>query len=302
MMIAVLVGAFYLLLPQMANVDDSFEAIHNANWAWLAAAIALSALTYVSSAIGMFGGVRTSVPLGRTIESQVASSFVNRVTPANVGGMALNVRFLQKAGVSPAEAVTGVGLNSLAGGVVHMILLVVFFTWAGRDGGTAFAIPSSSKLLVAIAVILAVAGLMLASTRGRRLVRTHVIVHVKESVTSVVSVARSPAKLAALFGGSLGVTLAYIGALFASVSAVHGDLSIAEVGAVYLGASLIAAAAPTPGGLGALEAALVAGLTGVGMDPGAAVAAVLSYRLVTYWLPILPGWISFHTLERRGFI
>ena len=46
---------------------------------------------------------------------------------------------------------------------------------------------------------------------------------------------------------------------------------------------------PTPGGLGAIEAALVAGLTGVGMDPAIAVAAVLSYRLATYWLPILPG-------------
>ena len=45
----------------------------------------------------------------------MASSFVNRVSPANVGGMALNVRFLQKAGVPTAEAVTGVGLNSIAG-------------------------------------------------------------------------------------------------------------------------------------------------------------------------------------------
>ena len=69
---------------------------------------------------------------------------------------------------------------------------------------------------------------------------------------------------------------------------------------MYLGASLIAAAAPTPGGLGAMEAALVAGFTGVGMDPGLAVAAVLSYRLVTYWLPILPGWISFRRLDRHG--
>jgi uncharacterized protein (TIRG00374 family) len=71
---------------------------------------------------------------------------------------------------------------------------------------------------------------------------------------------------------------------------------------VYLGASIIAAAAPTPGGLGAMEAALVAGLSSVGLASGVAVAAVLSYRLVTYWLPILPGWISFHVLERRNYI
>ena len=86
------------------------------------------------------------------------------------------------------------------------------------------------------------------------------------------------------------------------VAAYHGGVSFAEVGAVYLGASLLAAAAPTPGGLGALEAALVAGFTGVGMESGVAVAAVLSYRLLTYWLPILPGWISFHILERRNLI
>ena len=51
-----------------------------------------------------------------------------------------------------------------------------------------------------------------------------------------------------------------------------------------------------------MEAALVAGLTGVGMDPGIAVAAVLSYRLATYWLPILPGWLSFRRLEQHNMI
>ena len=116
------------------------------------------------------------------------------------------------------------------------------------------------------------------------------------------SLARSPHGSLALFGGSIGVTLAYIAALAGAVAAFDGDVSFAQVGAVYLGSSLIAAAAPTPGGLGAMEAALVAGFTGVGMDAGIAVAAVLSYRLVTYWLPILPGWISFQLLERRNYI
>ena len=114
--------------------------------------------------------------------------------------------------------------------------------------------------------------------------------------------ARSPLKLAMLFGGSAAVTLAYIAALAAAIAAFDGGLSFAQVGAVYLGASVVAAAAPTPGGLGAMEAALVAGLTGVGMESGPAVAAVLSYRLATYWIPILPGWISFQMLERRNFI
>ena len=64
------------------------------------------------------------------------------------------------------------------------------------------------------------------------------------------------------------------------------------MGAVYLAAAVIAAASPTPGGLGAIEAALIAGLTGIGISSGAAVSAVLIYRLATYWLPVLPGWLS----------
>jgi undecaprenyl-diphosphatase len=105
-----------------------------------------------------------------------------------------------------------------------------------------------------------------------------------------------------LFGGSTLITLAYIGALAASAEAFGAGLSIVLIGAVYLGASALAAAAPTPGGLGAIEAALIAGLTGVGAAAGPAVSAVLLYRLATYWLPVLPGWLSWRVLQRREYV
>jgi undecaprenyl-diphosphatase len=301
LMIATLTGAFYFLLPQLANVDDSIDAIRDANWAWLAGCIVMSSLTYVAAGIGLMGGVPQRVPLTPTILAQLASSFVNRVTPANVGGMALNVRYLQKAGVPSAQAVTGIGLNVLAGGVVHLVLLFVFFAWAGRSG-SGFAMPSSSRLLVVIAVLLAVLGLVLATRRGRRLMHVHVVPAIKQSVASIISLGQSPRRLLALVGGSVGVTLAYIVALACAANAFDGGVSLAEVGAVYLGASLLAAAAPTPGGLGAMEAALVAGFTAIGMDGAIAVATVLSYRLATYWLPILPGWISLRIIERHNYI
>ena len=76
------------------------------------------------------------------------------------------------------------------------------------------------------------------------------------------------------------------------MEAYGGRVGIVEIGAVYLGAAVIAAASPTPGGLGAIEAALVAGLTGIGLPPGPAVSAVLTYRLATYWLPVVPGWAA----------
>ena len=60
--------------------------------------------------------------------------------------MALNLRFLQKAGVAPAEAVTGIGLNVAAGGLAHVLLLVMFVAWAGQSDTNSFQIPSSSRL------------------------------------------------------------------------------------------------------------------------------------------------------------
>ena len=115
-------------------------------------------------------------------------------------------------------------------------------------------------------------------------------------------VGQDPVRVVMLFGGSALLTLAYIGALAASVEAFGGGPGIVVIGAVYLAAAALAAAAPSPGGLGAIEAALVAGLGGVGLRAGPAVSAVLLYRLATYWLPVLPGWLSWRVLQRREYV
>jgi len=302
--IAAAAGAFYFILPQLAHVDvgSGWRAIQSAHWAWLALVIAMSALTYLASAVSLIGGVPGRVPFWPTVLTQAASSFVNRVSPANVGGMALNARYLQKSGVDPAAGVAAVGLSALAGAVVHGILLVIFFTWASRGLTQAFKLPSASKLLLILAVVAALIGIVLATRQGRRFAATRLLKGLRSASASLRRVAASPVKLALLIGGSAMVTLAYIGGLAASVQAFGGGAGFAEIGAVYMAASAIAAASPTPGGLGPIEAALVAGLTGVGLSPGAAVASVLAYRLATYWLPVIPGWVSLHLLQRRDYL
>ena len=300
--IAALAGAFYFILPQLAQVGSSWHAIQSAQWAWVPVVIAMSALTYLASAVSLLGGVPGRVPFWPTVLTQAASSFINRVSPANVGGMALNARFLQKSGVEPAAGVAAVGLSALAGAIVHGILLVFFFAVASRSLAHAFKLPSASKLLLILAVLAALIGILLATRRGRRFAATRVLKALRSASASLRRVAASPVKLALLLGGSALVTLAYVGGLAASVQAFGGGAGLAAIGAVYMAASAIAAASPTPGGLGAIEAALVAGLTGVGLSSGAAVSAVLTYRLATYWLPVVPGWISLRFLQRRDYL
>jgi glycosyltransferase 2 family protein len=206
--------------------------------------------------------------------------------------MALNARFLQKSGVDSSAGVAAVGVNSLAGAVVHLVLMVVFFTWAGRGPGKAFKLPSSSKLLLILAIVAAVVGIVLATRPGRRFAVGKLIPGLRSAAASLRWVAQTPGKMIILFGGSAVITLAYIGALAASVQAFGGGPGIVLIGAVYLGAAALAAAV----------AARIAGLTGVGMAAGPAFSAVLLYRLATYWLPIAPGWLAWRALLRREYV
>ena len=128
--------------------------------------------------------------------------------------------------------------------------------------------------------------------------RKKVFPPLREAAGGLRRVLMQPAQLARLFGGAIGVTGLYIAAFDLSLRAVGVHEPIAQVMFVYLGGAAIAAAAPTPGGLGAMEAALTAGLTAVGVAAAPALAGVLTFRLATYWLPILPGWLSFRHLRR----
>ena len=130
-----------------------------------------------------------------TTLTQLASSFVNRVSPANVGGMALNARFLQKSGVSPGAGVAAVGVNALMGLLAHLILLVIFFTLAGHQLAHAFKLPPASKLLLILAVVAALVGIVLATRRGRRLAATRLLPGLRSAAVSLRTAAASPVKL-----------------------------------------------------------------------------------------------------------
>jgi glycosyltransferase 2 family protein len=301
LVIAVLAGGFYILLPQLAKVGNPWPALESAQWAWVLVVIAFSALTYLASAVGLLGGVSVRVPFWPTVLTQSASSFVNRVSPSNVGGMALNVRFLQKAGVEPSAGVAAVGVNSLAGALVHAVLLVIFFSLASRGLGKAFKLPSSNTLLIALTVAAVVIGTVVAIRQVRRFVARKVLPPLRSSLVSLGRVARSPVRLTLLFGGSALVTLAYVGGFIASVEAFGGGPGLAQVAAVYMATSVVATASAAPGGVGTFELTATTGLIGIGMSSGAA-GAVIIFRLATYWLPVLPGWLAWRRLQRKDYV
>ncbi len=301
LMLVALGLAVYLLIPQLADVSGVLSRLREADWTWGLWALAASVLTYVGAAIGLMGAVPRRLSFGGTLAAQFAGSFVNRITPARVGGIATNVRFLQKSGVDLAVASSSVGLQQVAGFVTHVALSFFFLVWAGRSGaGAIHFLPSGQTVLVGLTTVFVLSGLLFLLPAGRRILRRRVLPPLMRSLQGMAEVARHPLSLAGLFGGSAFLTLAYVAAFVFSVYAFGGDVKIASVGVVFLVGSAISSVAPTPGGIGAVEAALIAGLTSIGISNDVAVPAVFMFRLVTFWLPIVPGWIMFVLLQRRG--
>jgi glycosyltransferase 2 family protein len=294
--------AFYSLLPQFGNLDDTVDAFSDVEWAWMPALLAASLAYFVFATISFLGSVAQPMPIAASTRSQVATAFAQLVGPATSGKMALAGRFLQRNGLTPAEASASVALNTVAGVVTHLLLMAGFFAWAGGASVGGVSLPSIGTLALVGVIVVALLTLALAIRPVRRTVIRPVIDGLRAAVGYVAQVVRSPVRVVALLGGSSLITLSYLVGLVFAVEAFGGGIAIAQVGAAYLGAAAIANIAPTPGGIGPLEAAMIAALTGFGLDAGVAISAVLTFRLATFWLPIVPGWITFMWMERRGEI
>ncbi|WP_434596163.1 lysylphosphatidylglycerol synthase transmembrane domain-containing protein [Streptomyces sp. A5-4] len=293
-------GAFAAYFLISALTDNGISQLGQAQWGWVAAAVALSALSYPAASMSLLGFVPEKVPWRRTIMAQVAGSFVKLVAPAAVGGVALNTRFLQRAGVRPGLAVASVGASQLFGLASHIVLLMTFGYLTGTERT-----PTMSPSRTVIAGLLTAAVLVLVVTAVptlRKFVATRVRSLFAGVVPRMLDVLQRPQKLITGIGGMLLLTLTFVMCLDASIRAFGGGdrLSYATIAVVFLTANAIGSAAPTPGGVGAVELALTTALTIAGLPYEIAAPAVLLYRLLTFWLPVLPGWFAFNHLTRKG--
>jgi len=200
--------------------------------------------------------------------------------------------------VSKPDAVGAVALNGTVGFVVHILAMIVFVTAFGRTGFGKVDFPSLWLVALVMVIAASLLGVILETSFGRK----HILTPTRRTVHDLWEVLRRPTKAAQMLCGAVLVLTSYVVALGLSLMAFHAHASWLDVATVYIGGSAVASAAPTPGKIGAVEAALIAGLRGVNIASGPAVAGVLAFRLVTFWLPIAPGWLAFRSLTKRELL
>lgn len=303
LLVLIAVGlAIYLLLPELSGFAQVRASLYRADWRWIAVAIVAGFAGVAASAVTILGSSRQTLPLGKTTAVQLAAAFTGRTTVAGVGFYGINVVFLERAGLTRAHAVGVVVLNramvgAVTGGVTALSALVI----GGAVPVDDIAIPTGWPV-IAVGVALVALVALLASPVGRRRVWAPLLVQLREVVRELAPVLRRPVRALQLFGGALVFLALQAAGLAATLAAFQPHFPLLAVLAVYVVGSTLGQLVPTPGGLGAVEAATIAGLTAIGIGPANAVAAVLTSRVLTFWLPALPGLVAFRLLQRHDVI
>ncbi|HWX99412.1 MAG TPA: lysylphosphatidylglycerol synthase transmembrane domain-containing protein [Mycobacterium sp.] len=299
----VLLGALvYVAYPFISTAPTFFSELRNANWWWALLGLMVSALTYVGAAAALWACTDGTVNFWKLLIAQVANTFAATTTPAGVGGLALSTRFLQKSGLSAMRATAAVALQQSVQVIVHLILLILFSTVAGASMDLKHFVPGATVLYLIAGVALGILGAFLLVPKLRHWLGTAVRPRLKEVTVDLVELAREPKRLALIVLGCAGTTLGAALALWASVEAFGGGATFVTCTVVTMVGGTLASAAPTPGGVGAVEAALIGGLAAFGVPAAVAVPSVLLYRVITCWLPVFVGWPVMRWLTENDMV
>nr|WP_090345034.1 lysylphosphatidylglycerol synthase transmembrane domain-containing protein [Mycolicibacterium malmesburyense]CRL77037.1 putative integral membrane protein [Mycolicibacterium malmesburyense] len=300
--LVLLAALVYVAYPFLSSVPTFITELRTANWWWALVGLAASSLTYLGAAAALWACADGLVSLWGLIVMQVANKFAATTTPAGVGGLALSARYLQKGGVSPMRATTAVALQQSVQVITHLGLLIFFSTAAGVSADLSRFVPNVTLLYLIGGLLLGLIGTFLLVPKLRRWLATSVRPRLQEVIGHLIALAREPKRLAVIMAGCAATTLGNAFALWAAIEAFGGDTSFITVTVVTMVGGTLASAAPTPGGIGAVEAALIGGLAAFGMPAAVAVPSVLLYRVLTIWLPVFVGWQVMRWMTRNSKI
>ncbi|WP_327365188.1 lysylphosphatidylglycerol synthase transmembrane domain-containing protein [Streptomyces sp. NBC_01217] len=282
-------------------VASGGRGLLTANRYWLLAALAVTALGWVAVSFARQGAVLEPLPARRLFATQFASGAANHLLPAGLGAGAVNLRFLRGCGIPLTRSSAALALYLLAEAAVRLVLLLTLLA----------AFPDALRLdgllpqAAALPLVWAAGGLLctaLLALIAIRPLRRAVAAFAGTALTDARALHARPTRALALWGGSLAFPVLQAAGLVAVALALDVPVPVIHVAIAYLSASIAAAAVPTPGGIGSVDAALVIALVAAGASVTAAGSVVLGYRIITVWLPLIPGALVLGALVRSKVI
>jgi len=323
-LVLVLVVAIYVLFPKIVGADEAVSNLGDAVWYWIVVAVGFNVVAFVAYVAlfrGVLGGTRDDevhrrLDLRASYLITMAGLAATRIfSAAGAGGIVLTYWALRKAGMPRRRTACRMVAFLVLTYFVYTAALVVFGVLV-RTGVLHGEAPLAGTVVpAAISGGLIVLFLMIALipedferriqhyARGYRRARYLQRVATGPATLAMgtrtaIAYIRHPRRGLLAVGGAAGFWAANIGILWASFKAFGGEVPfgvLVQGFFVGMAANLI----PSPaGGVGAVDAGMIGAFALFGIDEGVVFPAVLTYRVIAFWLPIPPGIVAFIQLRK----
>lgn len=320
------VVAIYVLLPRIVGLDDTLDRIDDASWYWIAVALGFNVVAF-GAYVAIFRGILSGTD-DRAMEARLGFRASYQITMAGLaatrvfsaagaGGLVLTYWALRKAGMERRRAACRMVALLVLLYTIYLLALVIFgvllrvgiFPGNNPVGGTIVPAAIAGAVLALLGLVALIPQdfeRRLASfTKGYRR-RAQLVTRLASGPATLASGTRTaigymrhPRRGALAVIGAVGFWAANIAVLWASFEAFGGDVPfgvLVQGFFVGMAANLI----PSPaGGVGSVDAGMIGAFVLFGI-PAASVVfpAVLTYRVIAFWLPIPPGVAAFFQLQK----
>jgi uncharacterized protein (TIRG00374 family) len=309
LIVGTLIGG-WALIGVFLHVAQAFSTVRQADVAWVLITAVVAQVAYFGSGAASLGSVTATIPYFPLVILELSNTFSGLAlgTPAV---LAARVRFFQKHGMDTTTAVSSGVLVSTISWIVKGGLLLISLPFAiGTLKFSSITKSSHSSggsslltwvLIVVVGIGIAVA-VTLAVPRLRRLLAQRLVPKLHEVIDHLRTIAKTPRKLAEMFGGMLVAQLVVALALGTALHSVGQHLTLPVIIVVLTLGSVLGGLSPVPGGMGVVEAGMILGLKAAGVPDDQAVAAVFIQRLFTAYLPPVAGWFALMWLRHEDYV
>ena len=287
---------------QQVGLQSIIDSIEQASPAILLLALVVGQTPRFAGAFAVSQAAPIPVPLGRLTLLEFAITFVNLAVPSTAARVAVNIRFFQRNGLDRTTAIGVGGLDSVAGFVaqISLILVIVGFGLGSLNMNISANAPDLNGQLLLIAVGAIAVGAAVVALVPK--FRDPVVSVTKTTWAKLGPLLSSPRRLISVVLANVLVQLLFSLTMYTVLRAFGQDVEFADVVLVNVCVALFAGLMPVPGGVGVTEAALTAGFTAIGVDSATAMAAAITYRIVTFYLPPCLGYFALRSLRRQRLL
>jgi uncharacterized membrane protein YbhN (UPF0104 family) len=279
------------------NLGAVSAALSRSDWRWALATFVLGLVGVLGAALILIAFAPVRIGVVTAWSTQLAASYVAVSVPAGIGTAGVNLRVLTKRGVSTSLATATAALIQVSQIATTILTLVILTLVTGSNQAAPFQVTPT--ILVVVVILAAGIGVVFALPGTRTWILGRIRPTLERTWPRLVELVSNPGRLALGLGGNLLMVLGYAAAFQAALMAFGQDLSFGSSSIAYLLGNSAGSAAPTPGGMGAIEAAELAALGAAGINAGVAASVVVVFRVATFWIRIPLGWLMMRALERR---